>query len=1348
MTALDTTRVAEVVVVGNGTSAYGSGYRIAHRLVLTVDHVLGDPATPGTCTVRLGGGDTALPATPVWRGGEGRDLALLRLDEAPEDTVPPVTFGALPSGVGSVPFIGVGFPAFATRPEEPGVRGLRRRSAKQVDGFVRLGSSLKSRLLDLSYSTTPPLLPGPKAPDPWKGLSGAALFTRDSGLLIGVQAHRLPAAGIGGAEAEPVADALDDPDFCRRLALGGVRYEPRPVAPGDAPTEPQQLLRAVIPQHELIGGFGDFKKNLTPEHLPFVSPGEDHPAEPGNLFVQLVGTGDRGVLLVGAAGTGKTRAGIEVGRLALDEGWRVLHVLPGEDGSVTELIAEQVCAEQTPALVVVDYFNESQIDLPALRHRVIPEARRRGITVALLASVRPGWLQKANRVQLAEFFDEVELRQDDDFQKQVVDHALLSLAPNATERLGIGPMREICGHRPIVALLVAREVERRVTSGLALPESTGLREGGEIPRWLGSRLGEDELAVAGRTHPFVPARASHALVAAAAATAACPQAREDVTAAAHAALTASVAGGGAGVAGTRVAGAAGSGAATAGTAGGGPAGSPGATHATSPGATASPGATHATSPGAPLGPGPTTSPGAPGGPRPGEVIPRAEDVVATLLSLGWLETGEDGVLSVAHDLVTDQLVESVLLPERDAEPDAEGAEALLAGCLVNPRTVGRAALNIGRLVNDLALFDRAGPVSAVLNAWFVRHADDLGAVLRRDANVGGYALGAVCSGAPWSTSAVPCWSQVVGPWLSDFGSRVAARHLLYRGLHHLPVDGALLLLPTVWSWLARHGVLGQASFVLDPLVSRTDLDADTALKAIAAADAWLDAHAATPEAQFVLSPLLTRADLDAGTALKAIAAAHTWLDAHPAGPQAPFVLRPLLTRGDLDPEAARKAVAAAHAWLDAHPATPEARFVLRPVLARTDLDADAALRAIAAAHLWLDAHPTTPESQYVLGPLLARADLGTSTTHRTISAVHTWLDAHPASPETEFILRPLLSRADLDRITARKAITAAQTWLGLHHTTHEAQFVLRPLLTRTDLDADTARTAMTEARTWLALHSATQEAQFVLRPLLTRTDLDADTARTAVAAAHTWLAQHSESAEAEFVLGPLLRHLPFGSTPPEVRAMVDTWVGLHTPQQDFTYFSKWVLRQRLMSPTIYRALIEWAHANPDNEDLVYRMAGTSFHVSPYIETWEGGRAWLRVVELCLDHAERYGPPSNANGTLDALISRLPRQFRLGVGAAWADDCIRRWLALPFAMHPSVFHPNSEIITRCHALLVGGGLDAEAAARLATRLRAWVATWPAEEWNTESLAYVDTHMVRAPRPAAVVAAPSAPPTPGP
>jgi hypothetical protein len=234
MSPIDTARVAEVIV---GHDDYGSGYRISSLLVLTTAHLF--PPGDGACVVRLGGGDTSVPGTRVWRGN-GHDLALIRLShDTVTDTVPPVALGRLSTGVGRVPFTAVGFPAFAQRPASPGVIGLRRRDSRQVDGFIQLGSNLKSGLLDLSFSTSPPLPEAAGMPDPWLGISGAAVFVsvrgNGSGLLVGVQGSRLPAAGTGSAEAEAVSEALRDPDFVDHLVRDGVRPQPIPV---DAPGQP------------------------------------------------------------------------------------------------------------------------------------------------------------------------------------------------------------------------------------------------------------------------------------------------------------------------------------------------------------------------------------------------------------------------------------------------------------------------------------------------------------------------------------------------------------------------------------------------------------------------------------------------------------------------------------------------------------------------------------------------------------------------------------------------------------------------------------------------------------------------------------------------------------------------------------------------------------------------------------------------------------------------------------------------------------------------------------------------------------------------------------------------------
>ena len=81
--------------------------------------------------------------------------------------------------------------------------------------------------------------------------------------------------------------------------------------------------------------------------------------------------------------------------------------------------------------------------------------------------------------------------------------------------------------------------------------------------------------------------------------------------------------------------------------------------------------------------------------------------------------------------------------------------------------------------------------------------------MRRDCDVGSYALGAICSGSAWLASLVRCWQQVVGPWLAAFGVDINARHLLYSGLRRLPGDDAVLLIPPPWPGSGPMGEYGR-----------------------------------------------------------------------------------------------------------------------------------------------------------------------------------------------------------------------------------------------------------------------------------------------------------------------------------------------------------------------------------------------------------------------------------------------------------------------------------------------------------------------------------------------------------
>ncbi|MFF5764631.1 caspase family protein [Streptomyces tanashiensis] len=863
----------------------------------------------------------------------------------------------------------------------------------------------------------------------------------------------------------------------------------RPPAPGPVPPG------SVIPQENFVDGLGGFERNLTPECLPYVSPGQDHDTERSQLFRRLRASEDRGVLLIGAAGTGKTRTVLEVGRMALDEGWRVLHLRPGGKESVTSEIIHKVLAEDSPALVVMDYLNhyfrknndDPPLDLTTLRHHLLPEARRKGIKVAFLATARPGWLRKTNEIHLYELFDEFDLRQDEEFQRLVAEQALTRLAPTAIDRFGMDRMWEICGHRPIIALLVAREVERRVAAG-GLRDLAGLRASGELSTWLRNRLEEDDLAVVrsekarGGATVFHQASASELLVAAAAAAASCPQEYAQVVAAAKAAL-----------------------------------------------------------------------------PDASEDTPDAEVVVETLLDLGWLQReGPADMVATAHDIVCDQLVESVILPPGSRTPDRRRLLSLLGASLTSPRTLGRYATNLARLMNDLAP-QPLESLAKLLDLWFADNAPTIGDVMRRDADAGGYALGALVYGPPWSQAAVRNWQEIAGPWLEEYGDQTDARHLLHSGLSNLPVDNAAVLVPAALRWLDAYGWRQDASYVLGPLLNRTELPAELR-PSLENAVGWINLHGQSPGAHFVLSALVARDDLTVQQVRKAVPAALRWCEHSMAARQTGTVLHPLLGREDLTEDEVGRAIAAAYAWVGRHitlegslkvlrallnyPDLPReevryaatlalewlehhwdarrANWVLYPVLGMRGAGRPQIQQAVTHAVGWLASHATERDADFLMGRLLERQDITAEERRLVVGSAGRWLAEHGMEKDADFLMKKALVREDLTPEERELVLGFGARWLDAHAAEADASFIMAPMLARRDLTEEQARLAIGQATSWLELHGHGKNAGYVLQHLLEREDVPVDEVHRAAGFANAWLARHKETANASYVLPALL----------------------------------------------------------------------------------------------------------------------------------------------------------------------------------------------------------------------------------
>ena len=292
---------------------------------------------------------------------------------------------------------------------------------------------------------------------------------------------------------------------------------------------PKTKPTLVLSHGEYCASLTGFRRYLRPEVLPFVAPEEGANTQPEAILSRLETlAGSGGVLLKGVGGVGKTRTALEVGHRAEAKGWRVLHALPGEPGVTVEEIGEVLLSGSAPTLLVFDYLDQMpNLDLGSLLGRLLPEAKRRGIRLALLANMRPAALRQRNGARETLFKKENWLSLEPSAQQklQINGSVLDRLAPRTVRLLGKERVRELCGTRPILALFIAVELERRALAGsLAWAVGANMR-GGDLLGWLRRRMVEDKLVVE-EGMDFLPPEPTPQLIAAAAMLAAAPLVRE------------------------------------------------------------------------------------------------------------------------------------------------------------------------------------------------------------------------------------------------------------------------------------------------------------------------------------------------------------------------------------------------------------------------------------------------------------------------------------------------------------------------------------------------------------------------------------------------------------------------------------------------------------------------------------------------------------------------------------------------------------------------------------------------------------------------------------------------------
>ncbi|MFE6775016.1 trypsin-like peptidase domain-containing protein [Streptomyces sp. NPDC057702] len=1068
-------RAVEVVRVdrADGTVHYGgSGFLLTGELVLTARHVVDDGAfayrvmRPGP---RRGASEADVELVVP---DAGRDLALLVLADA-VDTLAPMRFGRLPNALGTVPFHAMGFPRYAREAGRP-----RRR---QTTGTIQLASRPDADGLDLWHDTAQPeTLAGPGSP--WEGFSGAAVLgPRGPGadtphLIVGVYASHLTPAGTRSTVATRVDGLAGAGKVARYLRAHEVDPEPLEVPlPGGAP----RALPSNVRTHEsVLTKLRGTHSYLLPEHLPFVSPGPHSEAAPTRLLERLVDPErGRGVLLVGAAGTGKTRTCFEVAQAAHDSGWHVLHVRTDRQRSLTvaHLEAAVLDAGQPRVLLVLDYLDTcAQLDLGALADEFMLGAAERGIQVACVASTRPGTLPVLRKRGVRQLFDEVTLRQDSGHQAAVIDAMLPVVAPRALDGLGQPALRAACGNRPIIALLVAAQIERRYRARRDLPHLSGWRSD-DLLAWLDPRLQEDRLRppevadweagdTTGPPHP-----PSDRQLAATVAAYACPQPREAVVAAVDAFLD-----------------------------------------------------------------------GRDGG-LDGEYVVRSltelgwleephEDQLMVVHDIVTDELVRQLLLPagpVHPDAVREVFATSLIsartfggfaghLARLAADlDDADGRRvARLSGDWLR-----RDAPRVGALLKRsgeegrqalLTLLSRRPWQSTVDEVW-----DELAQPWvdrERDSPTARTLLAQAVESA---TTPVP--KQLVAAaltWLYRSGSGADSSHHVIHALlerRDLPPEDEEPVADYALAWLELWKRHRSARFVIAALLreDRT-LAAGRLLAAGQHAFSWLHVHH-TSDAAHVLHRLLSRTDLDHTAARRAISAALAWIG-HGHGVQrvASFVVAPLVDHPELSRQQYKQTAGIALTWLAHNEAEPVARFVLRALLRREDLAELRAGRAVDQAVLWLQhGHAESLAAAQVFGPLLPHHALAGEQRARVAEMAWTWVCAYGASTTAGHVVRPLLvdARALVPGHAAELA-ERALAWAREHPRAPEAAAVLCALLSGAATGEQLHRSA-DFALYWLETHGGDADGAAVHRAALSCRGLRPDQARRAVDATLVWLRDHA-----------------------------------------------------------------------------------------------------------------------------------------------------------------------------------------------------------------------------------------------
>ncbi|QOC26474.1 hypothetical protein IC744_09075 [Microbacterium hominis] len=886
----------------------------------------------------------------------------------------------------------------------------------------------------------------------------------------------------------------------------------------------------------------------------YIDPAPDHPAHRENIWRRLSSDDGCALLLKGVGGAGKTRLLLEIAARAHRTGWHVIHLLHTPSSTVSDLEAV-VLASTAPVLVLIDYPNELDgFALHELRDQLLPEARDHGIQVSFLAAARPGWL--ATSPDLGPF--EIVAIDNSEQHQQRVSHAIaLSVAPTAAVQLGDEEFRRLVGSRPMIATLIARQLEALARDAPLRASETSAIRSGDLGDWLRRRFADDGYAGT-RTARLAERRELPPALCVAVALVAATPASTDVALRGASGVCEAVGEHDPDLFARRTL-----------------------DHLVTAGWVAV---------------------------ADGQVASIHDTVVDHLMSEvveSDIQNGRREYAGVVFTSVAAHLpsAASLLLHlQRYATDAATSGRATpqerslyLRGWAEAAFPVLRAAVlqtNDGELAAVLRLLldprlrteDTASLVGDCWREWCRLHGTEETAQ-----NVLASLIGNVeFSRLEWVRSAVE-------EWLALYGTRPSALMLIARIAGTATRQDSEWVSSVIVPWLSANEAAPQARRVLVTLVQSPAAAGMPTVRQSTAR--WLEVNGDDVDARTVLAEIVGHAPLYPAEELQGWVS--SWLALHGRTPEARGVLSRLVGQSLLCTEEwVRVAV---ESWLEVWGTSREARSILGNVIAQNQLRTQP--WAQAAASRWLDAYGDSAEARVIITRLIEQPDLRERQWVQT--ALRTWIDAHGDDADTLDVLARLIEQDDF--ASADWVHSDARRWLEAHGTEKGARGILLRLLENDDLHV--VPWVHDAIRRWLDHHGASADA----RPLLARA-CQREALRTAPwveDAVRRWLQDHTMDAGARELLGALLYDADYRRAA-WVLDPVRSWLRVHGTRPEARSLLKHLLYFPALGATdwVQGAVDTWVAHNPRDRaaTVLMREARRNRHRDDRwgaLSAWEG-----------------------------------------------------------------------------------------------------------------------------------------------